>query len=94
MSWLFGLNEGAIGGPIQVPVMDEGTESSVGGNDSPKVTPVGKGSGDDNTGYRSESYSFDSTALERAAKAAKVNILRSFYRLIRLFYREYDMFKV
>ena len=63
-----------------MPVMDEGTESSVGGNDSPKVTPVGKGSGDDNTGYRSESYSFDSTALERAAKAAKVNIL-SFYRL-------------
>ena len=41
----------------------------------------GGGSGDDENkgpagadGYRSQAYSFDSIALERAAKAAKVNI--------------------
>ena len=33
---------------------------------------VGKTSSKSDGGHRSEAYSFDSTALERAAKAAKV----------------------
>ena len=71
MSWLFGLNKGPIGDAPQVPVMDEGSGADGGDKDIPTVTPVGSGLVD-NTGYRSESYSFDSSALERAAKAAKV----------------------
>lgn len=46
--------------------------------DAPQVPVLGEGGGDDGKqgpkpqdGYRSEAYSFDSTALERAAKAAK-----------------------
>lgn len=65
MSWLFGINKGGqapIGDAPQVPVPGDG-----GANDG--QGPVGVGSAD---GYRSEAYSFDSTALERAAKAAKV----------------------
>ena len=77
MSWLFGLNKGPVG-PIgdapQVPVMDDGSGTDGGDKDHPTVTPVGSGSGD--TGYRSESYSFDSSALERAAQAAKVRNTR------------------
>ena len=72
MSWLFGLNnKGAIGDAPQVPVLggdDGGTASEEGGS---TAAPLETGSSDD-TGYRSESYSFDSSALERAAKAAKV----------------------
>ena len=66
MSWLFGLNKNPTGIPdaIQVPVSG-GDEGGQGG----PVAPVSGGS----EGYRSEAYSFDSTALERAAKAAKVN---------------------
>jgi len=69
MSWLFGLNKNPsyIPDAVQVPVTD-----SEGGSDGPKE---GSGSGGTD-GYRSEAYSFDSTALERAAKAAKV-ILKS-----------------
>ena len=65
MSWLFGLNKNPTGIPdaIQVPV--SGGEG--GGDEGPG--PVSSGS----DGYRSEAYSFDSTALERAAKAAKVS---------------------
>ena len=36
---------------------------------APEAVGGGVGGGDD--GYRSQAYSFDSTALERAAKAAK-----------------------
>ena len=72
MSWLFGLNnKGVIGDAPQVPVLggDDGATASEDGG-SP-AAPIETGSSHD-TGYRSESYSFDSTALERAAKAAKV----------------------
>ena len=70
MSWLFGLNnKGNIGEAPQVPVL--GDESGTGkDNDSPDTAIQGDQNVD--TGYRSEAYSFDSTALERAAKAAKV----------------------
>ena len=81
MSWLFGLNnKGAIGDAPQVPVLggdDGGTASEEG---VPAAAPLETGSSGD-TGYRSESYSFDSSALERAAKAAKV---RSFICIIYL----------
>ena len=70
MSWLFGLNkQGTIGDAPQVPVLDDGSGSDGGDKESNTVTPVGS---DGDTGYRSEAYSFDSSALERAAKAAKV----------------------
>ena len=70
MSWLFGVNKGAqnLADAPQVPVLGDD-----GGGD-PNNRPQG-GSGDlgsNSGGYRSEAYSFDSTALERAAKAAKV----------------------
>jgi len=69
MSWLFGLNnKGSIGEAPQVPVLGDDSGSG-NGNEAP-VTSVQDGQGVD-TGYRSEAYSFDSTALERAAKAAK-----------------------
>ena len=71
MSWLFGLNKTPIGDAPQVPVMDDGSSGTDASNNAPTVTPVGSGSDNNNTGYRSEAYSFDSTALERAAKAAK-----------------------
>lgn len=65
MSWLFGLNKND---PIpmeapQVPVLggDDGDQGSGG------PAPVGQGE----EGYRSEQYSFDSSGLERAARAAK-----------------------
>jgi len=64
MSWLFGMNKNQpIPDAPQVPVMgdEEGNGGAVEGGSS--------GAGD--SGYRSEAYSFDSTALERAAKAAK-----------------------
>jgi len=68
MSWLFGLDKNQQGGVIpdapQVPVL--GGEGGEGGPpDGPQ--PVGG----QEEGYRSEAYSFDSSALERAAKAAK-----------------------
>ena len=72
MSWLFGLNnKGSIGEAPQVPVLGDDSGSGD-GNEAP-VTSVQDGQSVD-TGYRSEAYSFDSTALERAAKAAKVLI--------------------
>jgi hypothetical protein len=66
---LFGLNKTPIDAP-QVPVLSDG------GNDG-KQQSGGAGAGAGGSpkepeGYRSEAYSFDSTALERAAKAAKV----------------------
>jgi len=65
MSWLFGMNKNQpIPDAPQVPVMDD--EEGGGAGNGPVE---GVGSGD--SGYRSEAYSFDSTALERAAKAAK-----------------------
>ena len=48
--------------------MGDGGGSGDDENKGPPATPAGA------DGYRSEAYSFDSTALERAAKAAKVNI--------------------
>jgi len=68
MSWLFGLdknNQGSIPDVApQVPVL--GGEGEDGGNpDGPQPLD-----GQD-AGYRSEAYSFDSSALERAAQAAK-----------------------
>ena len=66
MSWLFGLDKNSqIPVAPQVPVLGEGEGEGQGGSDGPQ--PVG---GQDE-GYRSEAYSFDSSALERAAKAAK-----------------------
>ncbi len=78
MSWLFGLNKG--GQPIdapQVPVMgSDDTAAGGGGGGSGGDGAVGghggQGVGGGAEGYRSDPYSFDSTALERAAKAAKV----------------------
>lgn len=64
MSWLFGMNKNQpIPEAPQVPVLGgDGGEGSAEG---------GAVAGESNTGYRSDAYSFDSTALERAAKAAK-----------------------
>jgi ATPase family AAA domain-containing protein 3A/B len=65
MSWLFGMNKNQpLPDAPQVPVL--GGE----GGEEGGAQPVGQDvAGAD--GYRSEAYSFDSTALERAAKAAK-----------------------
>jgi len=69
MSWLFGLNnKGNIGEAPQVPVL--GDDSGSGDDNRNPVSAVQDNQNVD-TGYRSEAYSFDSTALERAAKAAK-----------------------
>jgi len=73
MSWLFGLDKKqALPDAIQVPVMGDGGggggDDEAGGNVEGRGAPPASG-GDG--GYRSEAYSFDSTALERAAKAAK-----------------------
>ena len=72
MSWLFGMNKDQTIEAPQVPTFEGG-----GGGEIP---PGGNQDGGENVGsigsnaegYRSEAYSFDSTALERAAKAAKV----------------------
>ena len=70
MSWLFGLNKNQTLEAPQVPTLGEGGE---GGSDGGQPTNQGGGAvGSGAEGYRSEAYSFDSTALERAAKAAKV----------------------
>lgn len=70
MSWLFGLDKNQGAGYIpeapQVPVME--SEGGEGGGNSENPKPIDGASED---GYRSEAYSFDSSALERAAKAAK-----------------------
>ena len=68
MSWLFGLNKGQSVELPEVPVL--GSEDGQGGGGSAGGGVQGIGGGG-NDGYRSEAYSFDSTALERAAKAAK-----------------------
>eukprot|EP00095_Tigriopus_kingsejongensis_P002671 maker-scaffold1315_size48675-snap-gene-0.14 protein:Tk02671 transcript:maker-scaffold1315_size48675-snap-gene-0.14-mRNA-1 annotation:"hypothetical protein DAPPUDRAFT_306868" len=68
MSWLFGLNKTADA--PQVPVMDAGSEDGTGGGGQ-SGTGGGGGPRAAESGYRSEAYSFDSSALERAAKAAK-----------------------
>eukprot|EP00092_Neocalanus_flemingeri_P010276 GFUD01011072.1.p1 GENE.GFUD01011072.1~~GFUD01011072.1.p1 ORF type:complete len:623 (+),score=219.30 GFUD01011072.1:108-1976(+) len=68
MSWLFGLdknNQGYIPDAPQVPVL--GGEGGEG--EGPPAGPEAVGGQDE--GYRSEAYSFDSSALERAARAAK-----------------------
>ena len=72
MSWLFGMNKGQNIEAPQVPTFGEG-----GDNDKVKPPPGlnnPEGIGKDVEGYRSNPYSFDSTALERAAKAAKVRL--------------------
>ena len=73
MSWLFGMNKGQNIEAPQVPTFSEGSD-----DDKPKP-PAGlnppDGIGQDVEGYRSNPYSFDSTALERAAKAANVSLL-------------------
>lgn len=86
MSWIFGMNKGQDIVAPQVPTFGEGggdDGSSSGGNQQPPSSTGGGqsggiGSGAD--GYRSEAYSFDSTALERAAKAAKVCKIRVLIR--------------
>jgi len=66
MSWLFGMNKNQpIPDAPQVPVL--GGDGGEGGEGSAPVEGVGSAE----SGYRSEAYSFDSTALERAARAAK-----------------------
>jgi len=65
MSWLFGMNKNqTIPEAPQVPVLGdaEGGQPPAGGAGA---------EGGEASGYRSDAYSFDSTALERAAKAAK-----------------------
>ena len=70
MSWLFGLNnKGNIGEAPQVPVLSDDSGS---GDDNKNPVSAVQNNQDVDTGYRSDAYSFDSTALERAAKAAKV----------------------
>jgi len=67
MSWLFGLDKNQIPAEApQVPVLggDDGGEGGS-GEGGPKAV------GQTEEGYRSEAYSFDSSALERAARAAK-----------------------
>ena len=82
MSWLFGINKNQpIPDAVQVPVMGGGDDSE-GGNGSNKGSAPVSGSGSGEAGYRSEAYSFDSTALERAAKAAKVSVLRNLKTVI------------
>merc|ERR1712166_202801 len=86
MSWLFGMNkEGQQGGAQgfeapQVPTFGETGAGSEDGQDSGSVSGGSENAGgaaavstigEDVEGYRSQQYSFDSTALERAAKAAK-----------------------
>jgi len=69
MSWLFGLDKNQI--PLeapQVPVLG-GDGGGEGGGDPAASGP--KAVGGQEEGYRSEAYSFDSSALERAARAAK-----------------------
>merc|ERR1712086_513968 len=82
MSWLFGMNkDGQQGGAQgfeapQVPTFGEtgaGSEDgqasgSVSGGDNAGGAPAVGTVGQDIEGYRSQQYSFDSTALERAAK--------------------------
>lgn len=74
MSWLFGMNKGQGGQslvePPQVPTFEGG-----GDNQNKNGGQPDGGLGGNVEGYRSEAYSFDSTALERAAKAAKVTKL-------------------
>lgn len=75
MSWLFGLNKNQVDLPLDAPqVPTLGGDDSGGGQEGGEggqggARPVGGGGADD--GYRSEAYSFDSSALERAARAAK-----------------------
>ena len=78
MSWLFGLNKGQAGFEApQVPTFTENEGDSASGDaqayGGESDNPGGGGGsiGSDAEGYRSNPYSFDSTALERAAKAAK-----------------------
>jgi len=67
MSWLFGMNKNQpIPDAPQVPTLGGGEG---GGEEGGEGAVAAVGSAED--GYRSEAYSFDSTALERAAKAAK-----------------------
>jgi len=69
MSWLFGLDKKQpIPDAIQVPTLGDGGDAGEG--DAGVHSEPGLGEAGD-TGVRSASYSFDSSALERAAKAAK-----------------------
>ncbi len=82
MSWLFGLNKTGADPPLQVPVLGDDEVSGGGGGgggggdggNGGNTGNGGNGSNGGNGGYRSEAYSFDSTALERAARAAKASI--------------------
>lgn len=72
MSWLFGLNKGqAIPDAPQVPVLGDGGDEQGGAGAGAGAGPTAIGGGKAEEGYRSEAYSFDSSALERAASAAK-----------------------
>jgi len=68
MSWLFGLNKNdPIPEAPQVPILGDGGDGQEGGQGQGGAGLVGQ----TQEGYRSEAYSFDSTGLERAARAAK-----------------------
>merc|ERR1712083_847134 len=85
MSWLFGLDKNQQGlqgfEAPQVPTLgqsgqdygqdESGQASGSAGTGGGGGSNPGGSIGSDAEGYRSASYSFDSTALERAAKAAK-----------------------
>merc|ERR1712083_415147 len=85
MSWLFGLDKNQQGlqgfEAPQVPTLgqsgqdygqdESGQPAGIAGTGGGGGSNPGGSIGRDAEGYRSASYSFDSTALERAAKAAK-----------------------
>jgi len=66
MSWLFGLDKNKQGFPVEAPQVPTLGGGEGGGEEG---GPQALNTGED--GYRSEAYSFDSSGLERAARAAK-----------------------
>lgn len=66
MSWLFGYNTGTQQQFPQIPTQGGGGAGAGGA-----ASGGGGGDGDDKRGGKMAAYQFDSTALERAAKAAK-----------------------
>lgn len=70
MSWLFGTKTPVIPQTLELPAAPGG---SIGGGDAPGTgPPSAQGKPDANSGFRIPAgYQFDSTGLERAAKAAR-----------------------
>lgn len=70
MSWLFGINKQPDANPMQIPssLSGEGGSAAAGGGDGDKSGLSGAHGG---RGSQMDAYRFDSSALERAAQAAK-----------------------